>query len=549
MWHKSLAKKRKMEASETNSTALAHVLTTSQHVDSDIPTTSGPTAIVNADTRHDSRLEGEFAGYIFMCNAKTKPDCFIYRVFGLPASRIDVVEKIKPNAKLFLFDFDVKLLYGPYIADSVGKLALEPYAFGGRFPAQVKFSIANDCLPLPEATFKEAIRENYLGKFKFKQDLSYEQVDKLVSLFRPITLRSPQQASLAYPNYRSVPEIPLPSLHPTHHQIPLSRGGEFPSNLYHSRVAHGRYGSAPSPQPYHPDDPSFQRHDTHLRNGYRPQQAINPAVPAPPSANSYYGQNKRLLHPIYPPQIQGSAPLPAIRSSSLPAFHWVATAGRTQTPSDQTSTFNPLSSNAPGVSHVKNLQNASNYTELAYHYQTQGYPGAPEAAAVSTAVNAYKGYLTSSSTCYTQPEGPQPGTSEVNAYPYYDSTNSTGLSHGHGYQPYSGTHQDINNVAYGNQTYPNSQVPVPEASADPNAASVYSNYSTTGYTYKTEGYPYQTEGYTGYYQAMPQTGDQSTNGLHAQTYVQTQGLPGLAQTVPSGTGVAEYGHPYYNQGY
>ncbi|XP_074302486.1 uncharacterized protein LOC141634084 [Silene latifolia] len=318
--------------------------TTSQHVDSGIPTTSSPTAIVDADMRQDRRLEGGFAGYIFICNAKTKSDCFIYRVFGLPAIRIDVVEQIKPNAKLFLFDFDVKLLYGPYVADSVGKLALEPYAFGGRFPAQVKFSIANDCLPLPEAAFKDAIKENYLSKFKFKQDLSYEQVDKLVSLFRPITLRSPKQASLTYPSYHSVPEIPLPSLHSTHNQIPLSRGGEFLSNLCHSRIAYGRYGSARSPQPYHPDDPSFQRYDTHLRNVYIPKQAINPVVRPSPSANSYYDEDKRLLHTIYPPQIQGIVSVPAIQSSSLPASYWVAMAARTQIPIDQTSTFNPLSS-------------------------------------------------------------------------------------------------------------------------------------------------------------------------------------------------------------
>ncbi|XP_074294360.1 uncharacterized protein LOC141622207 [Silene latifolia] len=516
MQHISYAKKRKMEASENNSTALAHVRSTSQHVDSGIPTTSGTTAIVDADMRQDPRLQGGFAGYIFMCNAKTKEDCFIYRVFGLPASRIDVVEQIKPDAKLFLYDFDVKLLYGPYVADSVGKLALEPYAFGGRFPAQVKFSIANDCLPLPEAAFKDAIKENYLSKFKFKQDLSYEQVDKLVSLFRPITLRSPNQASLAYPSHRSapVPGIPLPSLHSTHNQIPLSRGGEMPSNLYHSRIAYGRYGSTRSPQPYHPDDPSFQRHDTHPREGNIP----------------------------VPPQIQGSVPSPAIRSSSLPPSHWVAMAARTQIPSDQTSTFNPSLSNAPGASHVNHLQNASNYTKRGYHYQS--YSGTHEAAAVPAAINAYEGNLTSSSNFYAQ-ERPQPGTREVravNQYPYYDSTNSTGLSYGHGYQPYIGLHQDVNNVAYGNQTYPISQVPIPEASADPNAASIYANYSTMAYGY-------QNEGYTGYYQAIPQTSGQSTSDLPVQAYAQTQSLPGLAQTVSSGSGVVDNARSYYNQGY
>lgn len=83
--------------------------------------------------------EDKLSGFIFMCNQMTKPECYRYRVFALPAGRKHVVERINPGMHLFLFDTDVKLLYGIYLATSTGMLNIEPYAFGGRFPAQVSF--------------------------------------------------------------------------------------------------------------------------------------------------------------------------------------------------------------------------------------------------------------------------------------------------------------------------------------------------------------------------------------------------------------------------
>lgn len=95
---------------------------------------------IGLEKKIERRLDHEqqLPGYIFMCNGRTKTDCYRYRVFGLPRERKDVVESIKPGMKLFLYDFEKKLLYGVYEATIGGKLDIEPEAFDKKYPAQVK---------------------------------------------------------------------------------------------------------------------------------------------------------------------------------------------------------------------------------------------------------------------------------------------------------------------------------------------------------------------------------------------------------------------------
>ncbi|XP_058099282.1 uncharacterized protein LOC131243749 [Magnolia sinica] len=159
---------------------------------------SGDAAAKDADKPESSAAgkdskRAESMGLIFMCSSKTKQDCYRYKVLGLPASKKDIVAKAYEGMRLFLFDIDLKLLYGIYKAAGPGGYNIEPKAFKSAFPSQVRFSILEDCLPLPEEKFKAAIKDNYYGKNKFNCKLTPEQVKALCKLFRA-TIKTPSKS-------------------------------------------------------------------------------------------------------------------------------------------------------------------------------------------------------------------------------------------------------------------------------------------------------------------------------------------------------------------
>ncbi|KAL2486698.1 DCD domain-containing protein [Abeliophyllum distichum] len=149
-----------------------------------------------SSTKKKSKKRAESMGMIFMCSSQTKNDCYHHRVLGLPASKRDLVKKIYKGMRLFLYDVDLKLMYGIYKAAGPGGYNIEPKAFKSQFPSQVSFLSCSahefgpiycfrELFALAEEKFKKVIKDNYFTKNKFDCQLTSSQVKKLCELFVP----------------------------------------------------------------------------------------------------------------------------------------------------------------------------------------------------------------------------------------------------------------------------------------------------------------------------------------------------------------------------
>ncbi|CAL1389238.1 unnamed protein product [Linum trigynum] len=271
------------------------------------------------------------AGFIFLCNRQTKPQCYQYRVFGVPIPKLHVVQKIKPGMKLFLFDFDAKLLYGVYVATSCGVLNLEPAAFGGNFPAQVSFRIDRDCLPVHDSTLKHIIHKNY-QKGRFTQELSYVQVQGLLSAFRPFGMRSLESVPpimahesmpVALSGTAGVDQSqPLNSYDTTMHQShDQAESGSQYATQTNVQPQHGYYGATKDGVPDHlstnlNDRPAFQpsyctnSHDSRLQLQHTPAVSAAKYDAIPIDRGHQYGHYRNI-------EIQGTTHLPAGQQAQL----------------------------------------------------------------------------------------------------------------------------------------------------------------------------------------------------------------------------------------
>jgi len=123
-------------------------------------------------------------GYVFLCNSRTEQECLQKKLFGSPKSEWKRVSQVKKGDILFLLNYQNNRLHGVFEAVSDGMMNIEPHAFDGYFPAQVRVRWKMRCPSLDEAVLLPLIQRGWIrvsrrGVLLFPDRLGPKFIDEL----------------------------------------------------------------------------------------------------------------------------------------------------------------------------------------------------------------------------------------------------------------------------------------------------------------------------------------------------------------------------------
>jgi DNA modification methylase len=90
-------------------------------------------------------------GFLFACTEKTERECFERLLFGSDKVYAPVVTRVRKGDLLFLNNLDTDTLYGVFRAVSDGDFNMQPSAWNGKYPYQVKVEIIGEKKALKDA--------------------------------------------------------------------------------------------------------------------------------------------------------------------------------------------------------------------------------------------------------------------------------------------------------------------------------------------------------------------------------------------------------------
>jgi DNA modification methylase len=102
-------------------------------------------------------------GFLFACTDKSEQECLDRLLLSTDKIYGPVVIRIRTGDLLFLNNLDQDTLLGVFVAESDGGFNVQPEAFGGRYPYQVKVKALGEILTIKKA-------KNLLREFEVKRN-------------------------------------------------------------------------------------------------------------------------------------------------------------------------------------------------------------------------------------------------------------------------------------------------------------------------------------------------------------------------------------------
>jgi hypothetical protein len=77
-------------------------------------------------------------GFMFMCSSATEGECLQRLLLGLQRKHLAKMQQIAPSTRLFLLNFQTRVVHGPFRTNRTAALDIVPEAWSGKFPAQLQ---------------------------------------------------------------------------------------------------------------------------------------------------------------------------------------------------------------------------------------------------------------------------------------------------------------------------------------------------------------------------------------------------------------------------
>jgi len=94
-------------------------------------------------------------GYVFACTNRTEEESFKRLLFGTNKVYAPGAMRVKKGDFLFLLNLDSDVLYGIFRAASHAQVNIEPEAWSGRYPYQVRVEPIGEIVSLKNAKKKD----------------------------------------------------------------------------------------------------------------------------------------------------------------------------------------------------------------------------------------------------------------------------------------------------------------------------------------------------------------------------------------------------------